>query len=253
MASQVRFTTEMQMQTGGRWRDVAGTSNPNPAAVVAAAAQCHGAHVSAVGIYVEVFTFADPSGELPGDQVLLSATNRGIAVRTADESREMCRLWKWSSVLNVEGDEGNEDDMDILTIIVAAATGEDEPQIFKFECENHALVARALARPSPSPLLSPRHVGCGASSWSAAQGEDLERGDAKQARGGGQSPPGMVKVLVAPEQLHDKTEVMFTTGFKIKATLFTLSSMAGAGKFRQKRRPLCQPAARCFAVSLLQR
>jgi hypothetical protein len=36
----------------------------------------------------------------------------------------------------------------------------------------------------------------------------------------------MVKVLVAPEQLHDKAEVMFTTGFKIKATLFTLSSMA---------------------------
>ena len=102
-------------------------------------------------VSVEVFTFLDPSGELPEEEVLLSVTDRGIAVRTADAAREVCMQWPWPSVLRVKGNTGSEDEMDMVTITVKGApAGEDEPQRFQFECENHALVTRALTRPSPS-------------------------------------------------------------------------------------------------------
>ena len=138
-------------------------------------------------VSVEVFTFLDPSGELPEEEVLLSVTDRGIAVRTADAAREVCMQWPWPSVLRVKGNTGSEDEMDMVTITVEGApAGEDEPQRFQFECENHALVTRALTRPSPSKQggrspggMSPRGGdGRGipsASEKAARKEEDLKR------------------------------------------------------------------------------
>ena len=108
-------------------------------------------------VMMEAYTFRDPSGRLPNDEVMLSASKHGIEA-SHPSHRTVIECWEWSRVEAVTGEPSrNADEMDLVTIIVAAAgvgvnegvdieSGVAPPFTFQFECESHSALVRALQR-----------------------------------------------------------------------------------------------------------
>jgi hypothetical protein len=74
-------------------------------------------------VTMEAYTYRDPSGRLPNDEVMLSATKRGIEVCDPAQ-RTGVECWEWPRVQGITGEPSrNASEMDLVTIVVAAAAG----------------------------------------------------------------------------------------------------------------------------------
>jgi hypothetical protein len=139
-------------------------------------------------VMMEAYTFRDPSGRLPNDEVMLSASKHGIEA-SHPSHRTVIECWEWSRVEAVTGEPSrNADEMDLVTIIVAAAgvginegvdieSGVAPPFTFQFECESHSALVRALQR-TPSdrlPMLVSQSSPAGQSAKSGAKGGTVAR------------------------------------------------------------------------------
>jgi len=84
------------------------------------------------------YTWADPSGKLPGDVLLRVHGDTLVVVATGDDDDSVLREWRASEILCVEHEEKDDDSLDSVTIKLK---GGGKP--FEFEADDAAGVIRA--------------------------------------------------------------------------------------------------------------